>query len=189
MRIKILIMALCLLLVPIHGRTAEVFVVPAYDGSLAWESNVDSLLRQIYDDLQSLVRPAEGRTSSKFGLRKHPILGIKKHHNGMDIACGVGTPVKSVLGGTVVYAGKYGAYGNMVEVQHAVTGLKSRYAHLSKVLVEKDQHVERGEVIARSGNTGFSTGPHLHFELFEAGQVVDPEKLLQGGAVAALPRL
>lgn len=167
----------------------DVFTVPRYDGSLILEANLDSLLRQIYDDLKKLIRPAEGRISSRFGIRNHPVLGIKRHHNGIDIACAVGTPVKAILSGVVSRVGRNGGYGRLVEIEHAATSMKSRYAHLSKFAVHVGQKIERGDVLGLSGDSGLVTGPHLHFELYRNGQVIDPDLILEKQVATSIPRL
>ncbi len=163
---------------PAIAAAENLFVVPTYDGSLMWEANVDKLLTQIYDDLRQLIKPAEGRISSEFGMREHPILGITRHHNGIDFACGVGTPIKAVLAGVVRRTGRSGGYGRLVEIAHSAANLKSRYAHLSKIVVKEGQKVNRGDVIGFSGQSGLATGPHLHFELFRNGVAIDPELML-----------
>lgn len=164
----------------------NLFVVPTYDGSLVWEASIDKILTQIYEDLRQLINPTNSEITSTFGMRDHPILGIKRHHNGIDFACSVGTPIKAVLTGVVRRAGKGGGYGRLVEIEHEDAGLTSRYAHLSKILVKKGQKVGRREVIGLSGKSGLATGPHLHFELYRNGKPVDPALML--GKRAGTPK-
>ena len=167
----------------------DIFTVPRYDGSLLFEANLDRLLKQIYDDLRTLIKPAEGRISSRFGLRTHPVLGIKRHHNGIDIACGVGTPIKAVLPGVVSRVGWNGGYGRLVEIEHFETSMNSRYAHLSKFGVRLGQKVEKGDTLGLSGDSGLVTGPHLHFELYKSGKVIDPDRILEKRIAASIPHL
>lgn len=114
------------------------------------------------------------RTASGWGYRIHPIYNVKKFHYGMDFSAATGTPVYSTGKGIIEFAGytKKG-YGNVVIVDHGY-GYKTLYAHLSKILVKKKDPVERGTTIALVGNTGLSTGPHLHYEVFRNGKRVNP---------------
>lgn len=116
-----------------------------------------------------------GYVSSGFGRRNRPNARASSYHKGNDIAVRVGTSVHASQGGTVTQAGWLGNYGNVVFVDHA-NGYQTRYAHLSKVLVHVGQSVNQGDVIAKSGNTGNSTGPHLHFEMRVNGQPTDALK-------------
>lgn len=114
-----------------------------------------------------------GRISSYFGYRNAPTAGATTYHRGIDWATPTGTSVMASCGGTVVQAGWSGSYGYMVLIQHP-GGMQTRYAHLSRINVSVGQTVSQGEVIARSGNTGRSTGPHLHFEMIMNGTPVNP---------------
>lgn len=118
------------------------------------------------------IKPISGgRYTSGFGRR------WGRMHKGVDWACPVGTTVYASCGGTVIQASYSGGYGNCVVISHP-DGRMTRYAHNSKLLVSVGQHVEQGEPIARSGNTGRSTGPHVHFELYIGGSAVDPLKYI-----------
>lgn len=121
--------------------------------------------------------PVKGRLSSGFGNRFHPIDKKIKFHAGIDIAVPVGTPVAAAAQGVVTFAGHDGDYGNLVIIQHP-DGRLTRYGHLSKILVSRNDQVTAGDEIALSGSTGKSTGPHVHFEVRENGQVVNPIKIL-----------
>jgi len=111
------------------------------------------------------IKPMEGYYSRNgFGLRLHPILHIYMPHEGIDIANDVGTPVYATADGVVRFSGRDAGYGISVLLDHGYS-YKTRYAHLSKSLVREGQTVHRGDMIARSGNTGLSTGPHLHYEV------------------------
>ena len=121
---------------------------------------------------QMFIRPVQGRISSPFGPR------WGSHHDGKDYAVPIGTPVKAAGGGRVVYVGWSSGYGNTVIIQHQ-QGMRTLYAHLNSFNVSSGQRVNRGQVIARSGNTGRSTGPHLHFEVRVNGRPVDPAGYLR----------
>ncbi|MFN3284968.1 MAG: murein hydrolase activator EnvC family protein [bacterium] len=120
-----------------------------------------------------LAWPARGALTSGFGLRRHPLFGIVRPHHGVDIAAPWGTPVRAAGPGTVVYAGWFGGYGKLVVVDHG-GGVATLYGHLSSILVSVGQRVGAGEVVGRVGSTGYSTGPHLHFEIRLNGRPVDP---------------
>ena len=124
------------------------------------------------------IKPISGgRLSSRFGRRKAPKRGASTYHKGIDWATPVGTAVVASNGGVVTKAGWASGYGYCVYIHHA-DGKDTRYGHLSKVLVKAGQSVKQGEKIALSGNTGVSTGPHLHFEILVGGVQVDPFKFL-----------
>lgn len=113
--------------------------------------------------------PAVGGTiTSKVGMRTDPVDGTWRHHNGIDIAIPTGTPVKPVAPGVVVYSGARSGYGNTVVVEHD-NGVLTLYAHNSRLMVAQGQAVTPDNILALSGSTGRSTGPHLHFEAWQAG--------------------
>lgn len=125
------------------------------------------------------IKPVSGgRKTSGFGPRKAPTKGASTYHKGVDWAVPTGTAVFASCGGTVARAGWGSGYGYVVYIDHE-DGRQTRYAHLSKVLVKTGQTVKQGERIALSGNTGVSTGPHLHFEILINGTQVNPLKYLQ----------
>ncbi|WOV85046.1 peptidoglycan DD-metalloendopeptidase family protein [Sporosarcina jeotgali] len=111
--------------------------------------------------------PARGPLTSSFGWRMHPIFHTQKQHRGQDIGVPVGTTVVSAAEGVVSHAGPMGGFGNAIMVTHSIDGqiFTSVYAHLSNIGVSTGQHVGKGQFIGKSGNTGNSTGPHLHFEI------------------------
>lgn len=121
--------------------------------------------------------PVTGRISSGFGNRYHPIDHKMKFHAGVDIAVPLGTPVDAAADGTIEFAGWNGGYGNLVIIRHP-DGRETRYGHLSKILVSEGEKVSAGQEFALSGSTGKSTGPHLHFEMRENGEVVNPLKIM-----------
>lgn len=121
--------------------------------------------------------PVRGPISSPFGPRIHPIYGIPSFHTGIDIAVPEGTPVRAAAAGVVTFSGWEEGFGLLVVIDHG-NGYESYYGHLSKLLVSAGQTVAQGETIALSGNTGLSTGPHLHFEVRYFGSPMDPRPLL-----------
>ena len=123
------------------------------------------------------TKPVEVAIGSGFGFRSDPITGRNALHTGLDFPAEPGTPVVAAAGGVVVTADWHVAYGQVVELDHG-QGLLTRYAHNSKVLVKPGDVVKRGQPIAAVGNTGRSTGPHLHFEVLLDGAPQDPEKFL-----------
>lgn len=123
------------------------------------------------------IYPVSGRVSSSFGRRKAPKKGASTYHKGMDFAVPTGTAIRATSGGVVTKAGWGSGYGYVVYIRHP-DGKESRYGHCSKVLVKAGQSVKQGEKIALSGNTGISTGPHLHFEILVGGSQVNPLKYL-----------
>ena len=114
-----------------------------------------------------------GKITSKYGNRTHPILKSVKFHRGVDIAVSIGTPVYSGIKGKVTFAGRKGNYGNLVEIE-GNDGIKVRYAHLNSIDVVTGQKVSDGEKVAETGNTGMSTGPHLHYEIIIDENPVNP---------------
>ncbi len=123
--------------------------------------------------------PVQGRISSGFGMRVHPVTGLWSFHKGIDITAPPGSPVRAPLKGRVTFSGWRDGYGNLVEIDHG-NGLITRYGHNSLNLVVQGQEVSEGEVIALVGSTGLSTGPHLHFEVISNGKPIDPEGFLKG---------
>jgi murein DD-endopeptidase MepM/ murein hydrolase activator NlpD len=120
---------------------------------------------------------AHGYMSSSFGFRRDPFNGRRKLHKGIDFAGPIGTEIFSVAAGVVSFVGRKGGYGNVVEVDHG-EGLVSRYAHLSKALVQKGEIVKKGALVAEMGSTGRSTGSHLHLEVLDNGEPRDPADFL-----------
>lgn len=118
-----------------------------------------------------------GYLSSDFGVRDDPLAGIKRAHDGIDIAAPVGTPVFAAEDGMVTFAGTAGDYGSMVQIKHRGS-VQTRYGHLSRVLIQQGQPVLRGKLIGLVGSSGRSTGPHLHYEVLINGRPFDPHQSL-----------
>jgi murein DD-endopeptidase MepM/ murein hydrolase activator NlpD len=119
--------------------------------------------------------PLNNKITSPFGWRIHPIYGRRMFHSGVDIRGSVGEPIKAAASGTVTYAGNRGGYGKVVIIKHA-RGYETRYGHCSKILVKVGDKVKKDQIIAKVGNTGISTGPHLHFEIRKFGKPLNPMK-------------
>ncbi|WP_422370356.1 M23 family metallopeptidase [Hoeflea sp.] len=153
----------------------------AFDATL---DDLDHALRQL-DTMRDHARklpigtPAPGtEITSRYGNRRDPFLKRMAFHGGIDFRASTGTPINSAGAGVVVHAGRNGGYGKMVEIDHG-GGFTSRYAHLSKILVNKGDHVGMGQRIGKAGSTGRSTGPHLHYEIRRNGNSIDPMRFLQ----------
>jgi murein DD-endopeptidase MepM/ murein hydrolase activator NlpD len=167
-------------------RTAS--MVSNMDMKLREVARVSRLKEQSVHDLYEIVqenqsflrsmpsiRPALGWVTSTFGYRVSPYTGYKKLHDGLDIAAGIGTMVFAPADGVVTFAGVKPGYGLVLVIDHGY-GIETRYAHNSKFLVKPGDVVKRGQKVANTGNTGLSTGPHLHYEVRINGIPIDPAK-------------
>ena len=125
-----------------------------------------------------LLSPIAGRVTSAYGKRSDPFTGEPEFHAGLDLAAPLGTPVRAAARGTVEFSGRRGDAGNLVEVAHA-GGIRTRYAHLDSTKVRAGETVRAGQILGAVGSTGRSTGPHLHFAVERAGELVDPKPLLE----------
>jgi murein DD-endopeptidase MepM/ murein hydrolase activator NlpD len=124
-----------------------------------------------------VIWPLAGYVSSPFGMRMHPIFGVNRMHTGIDIDAPLGSPIVSAAEGVVAFSGWLGGYGNTVIVQHDQVHT-TLYAHLNSLPVDKDQDLEQGEILGYVGMTGWTTGPHLHFEIRKNGDPVNPASYL-----------
>jgi murein DD-endopeptidase MepM/ murein hydrolase activator NlpD len=120
-----------------------------------------------------MAAPTIGRVTSGYGMRRHPILGYRRMHAGIDFGAAYGTPVYAVTDGTVAMAGRNGGYGNFIKLSHG-GGMGTGYGHLSRIAVRPGQGVKRGQVIGYVGSSGMSTGAHLHYELYRNGVAISP---------------
>jgi murein DD-endopeptidase MepM/ murein hydrolase activator NlpD len=120
-----------------------------------------------------LIMPVVGHITSGFGARRHPILGYTRMHSGVDFGAPYGSPIYAVGDATVSFAGWHGGHGNFVKLEHG-NGYGTGYGHMSRIAVSPGSHVRAGQIIGYVGSTGLSTGPHLHYELYQNGVKVNP---------------
>lgn len=163
------------------------------DSSMTFDSKVRELDEALdaLDRLKTearrlpLANPAPGRSvTSPFGVRTDPLLGTAALHSGMDFRAPTGMPAKVTAPGVVVKAGWNGGYGRLVEVDHG-NGFATRYGHLSKINVTVGKRLNAGDVIGKTGSSGRSTGPHLHYEIRHNGEAIDPLRFLRVGRKVA----
>lgn len=136
-------------------------------------SNKLSENEKLFAAIPAILPTIGDYTKDSFGIRLHPILRKYRMHNGIDIITDIGTPVYSPGNGKVSFVGRRGGYGLIIEIDHGF-GYSTIFAHLSKALVKKGQSVVRGDLIANTGNSGLSSGPHLHYEVHHDGVAQDP---------------
>ena len=144
-----------------------------------------SELKQYYNKNQQkmrhlpVIKPTPGIIISGYGMRFHPVLKYKRMHDGIDFRATVGSKIYATGDGKVVFAGRKGTYGYLLEIDHGY-GYVTRYAHLSKFVkgIRKGTKVKRGELVAYSGNSGITEGPHLHYEILKDGKTIDPINFL-----------
>ncbi|MDH5179838.1 MAG: M23 family metallopeptidase [Gammaproteobacteria bacterium] len=136
------------------------------------------MTRNLQAEVIPTGRPVtRGWLSSYFGLRTDPFTGRRVHHSGVDFAGKMGSDVVAVAAGVVTYSGRRSGYGNLVEINHG-NGYFTRYGHNSENTVKVGQTVKKGQVVAKMGTTGRSTGPHVHFEVIRDGRHVDPKSYI-----------
>lgn len=156
---------------------------PDLDGLITRASNLANSFRDVSDTLERnfqrfantpSIMPTAGWLSSQFSKsRFHPILHENRPHEGIDVTAPTGTPIVAPAAGRVVFAGNDKGYGLTVEIDHG-NGIRTRFAHASRLAVRVGQQVTRGQLIAAVGSTGLSTAPHLHYEIHVNGKPVDP---------------
>ncbi len=129
--------------------------------------------KRLYDAIPAILPTTGNYTRDSFGYRLHPIFNKYQMHNGIDIITDIGTPVYAPGSGKVTYVGRKGGYGLTIEIDHGF-GYTTVYAHLSKASVKEGKTVKRGDLIGKTGNSGLSSGPHLHYEVHHNGIVQDP---------------
>lgn len=131
-----------------------------------------------------MAMPVDGRLTSGYGMRWHPVYGNQRFHKGIDIGAPYGTPIRAAIDGLVTFAGRSGGYGNFVKLAHS-NGLATGYGHMSRIAVAPGTHVAQGQIIGYVGSTGLSTGPHLHYEVWRNGASINPRSI----AFASVQRL
>ncbi|MEZ2331250.1 M23 family metallopeptidase [Mesorhizobium sp. RCC_202] len=163
------------LYVGVQGKDSKLdcFVFQQSDGQYACVTGDDQVHSLTVSN--GMVTPVSGVMTSTFGPRKHPILGTVRIHKGVDWAAPIGTPIMAAFDGEISFQGDGGSYGNLVKITHA-NGRETRYAHMQKFAIASGvgTKVKAGDVIGYIGTTGLSTGPHLHFELYQNGEAIDP---------------
>jgi murein DD-endopeptidase MepM/ murein hydrolase activator NlpD len=164
----------------VHTISLDEIVAKTVQSSLNPQENKNST------SFEPHLPPVGGVITSGVGVRIDPIDGKLRHHNGIDIAISTGTQVTPVAPGVVVYSGQRSGYGNTVLIEHE-NGVVTLYGHNSRLMVSSGQPVDENTVIALSGSTGRSTGPHLHFEAWQAGVNITPA--FMPGNSKQLPRL
>jgi murein DD-endopeptidase MepM/ murein hydrolase activator NlpD len=163
-------------LVGIGGPETVVALDKAADSLEREVRHINDRLRSDILRLASIPRglPVNGYVTDGFGMRRNPFNGEGREvHEGLDIAVDFGTPVTATADGLVIYAAPHAGYGNLVIVYHS-NGITTRYGHLSRISVEAGQRVKRNDQVGNAGSTGRSTGPHVHYEIRENDQSVDP---------------
>ncbi len=146
------------------------------------KKSFESLFNNLEDQRNLLaatpaIRPTDGWISSTFGYRTSPFTGLREFHNGLDIATQKGTPILATADGVVTFAGTKGLMGKLIVIDHGY-GMVTRYAHIHKMLKKRGDAVKKGDTIALVGNTGRSTGSHLHYEVHLDGIPVNPAKYI-----------
>ncbi len=146
------------------------------------KKSFESLFNNLEDQRNLLaatpaIRPTDGWISSTFGYRTSPFTGLREFHNGLDIATREGTPILAAADGVVTFAGTKGLMGKLIVIDHGY-GMVTRYAHIHKMLKKRGDAVKKGDTIALVGNTGRSTGSHLHYEVHLDGIPVNPAKYI-----------
>jgi len=134
---------------------------------------------------QGMRMPVNGRVTSGFGSRFHPILGYVRMHAGLDLAARYGSPIVAAADGRVVSAGWSGGYGNLVRIAHN-GNIQTMYGHMSRIVAQSGAFVRQGQLIGYVGSTGLSTGPHLHYEVLKNGRPVNPTSVKLAAAPAQL---
>jgi murein DD-endopeptidase MepM/ murein hydrolase activator NlpD len=173
-------------------------VLEAVDTSYSGDIDIDNLMGELLknvervDEIKDYLRiqkdlylatpkgyPVAGRISSSYGKRTSPFSGERDVHSGTDISATPGAPVQATADGVVSYSGWNPQSGYLVVIEHGC-GFTTAYAHNKKNLVKVGQHVNRGETIGQVGSSGRSTGPHVHYEVWEKGRRVNPNKFFEG---------
>ena len=156
-----------------NGKICRVYKFNCNGGTQYIDSN-GTLLNTQKKSKASLIQPISySKITSKFGMRYHPISGRYKGHTGVDLSAHVGTPVRAASSGVITKATYYSGYGKYIHINHS-SDVSTAYGHLSRIAVRAGQRVSQGQIIGYSGNSGYSTGPHLHYEVIKDGRFVNP---------------
>ncbi|MES2905279.1 MAG: M23 family metallopeptidase [Pseudomonadota bacterium] len=173
-----------------HGSPQLLYLAATREGRspvrlLRWQGAPDGWIDiGKYSSDSGFMQPVQGRVSSGFGTRLHPILRFLRLHQGVDFAAGWGTPVRAAADGRVIGAGWSGGYGRQVRLDHG-NGVVTSYSHLSDMVGVLGNSVRRGQIVGYVGASGLATGPHLHFEVIRMGRRIDPlsARFIEGNAV------
>lgn len=177
-------------------KVLDAMETPRDDGSI----NIEELKLQIADSMETVSEikgylakerdvyrstpqgiPVNGRLTSGFGMRVHPLSGLKLLHTGMDLSAQQGTPVHATADGVVSFSGWSRGNGNIVVIEHG-HGFSTVYAHNTKNLIKVGATVRRGQQISTTGSTGVSTGPHVHYEVWKNGKCINPETYIKSAS-------
>lgn len=148
------------------------------------QKKVQAHKKELASRVPSLA-PCQGELTSDFGNRIHPVYGYGRFHGGCDFTAPHGTPIKATAAGTVIHSDWLGGYGKVIELDHG-NGLKTLYAHCSELVVKKGTKVKKGQLIAKVGTTGLSSGPHCHYEIRRGEERIDPKPYLKNANRKAL---
>lgn len=151
------------------------------------DTDAEELLERVDSNMKKISfipvgKPVSGVVTSPFGARRDPLNGRRSFHEGMDFRGYRGEPIRATADGVVLRAFRNGGYGNYVELDHG-NGFRTAYGHMNRIKVHSGQKVKRGDVIGLVGNTGRSTGPHLHYEVKRNGEVVNPKRFLSASTL------
>lgn len=150
----------------------------AYGNSSEFVDNNGTILSSLSKAESMLAKPVGVmKITSKFGLRRHPITGQLRGHSGIDISAPIGTPVRAAADGVVTKAMYHSGYGRYIQISH-FGKISTAYAHLSRIVVRRGQHVKKGQIIAYSGRSGSVTGAHLHYEVHKCGKPINPQSFI-----------
>ena len=156
----------------VNGKTKKIYKF-SVDGIMQYVDANGTILSSKKSGAMFIKPISYGKITSHFGYRYHPISGRSKLHTGIDLSASIGTPVRATASGGVVMAQHYGGYGQYVKIKH-LENYNTAYAHLSRYVVKPGQRVKQGQIIGYSGNSGYSTGAHLHYEVMYKGKFVNP---------------
>lgn len=153
------------------------FSPASFDDNIEYLAYVEKLVNTV-----PLSEPMKHRyrVTSKYGARRDPFTGRKAFHNGLDFAGPIRAKIHATSNGRVIFAGRKGAYGKYIEIDHGM-GIKTTYGHLAKIMVKKGDMIERGQIVGLQGNTGRSTGDHLHYEVRYKNKTYNPRYFLNSG--------
>ena len=161
-----------------HLEESEKSLVSLAEAAKAYRVKKIAEYKAALVDRTPSIWPCKGDMTSGFGNRVHPVYGYGKFHAGCDFTTPHGTPIQATAAGVVCHSDWMGGYGKVIEIDHG-NGLKTLYAHCSELLVQNGAKVEKGQMIAKVGTTGLSSGPHCHYEVSRGKKQIDPTPFLK----------